>query len=89
MATEETDTNSIAYPAIISDQECNFVEISLSENLMIYHAWSKNNDNGCHSLSLKVKNLIFNINVKPAPWSSINYVREFCKKLAKYVGSCV
>lgn len=89
MATEETNTNSIAYPAIVSDQECNFVETSLSENLKIYHAWSKNNDNGCHSIILKVKNLIFNISVKPTAWTSINYARDFCKKLANYVENCV
>lgn len=89
MATEETNTNSIAYPAIVSDQECNFMETNLSENLKIYHAWSKNNDNGCHSIILKVKNLIFNISVKPSAWTSINYTREFCKKLAKYLESCV
>ena len=65
MATEEKNTNSIDYPDIVSDQKCNFAQTSLSENLKIYHAWSKHNDNGCHSIILKVKNLIFNISLKP------------------------
>jgi hypothetical protein len=67
MATDGSNNNLIPYPAIVSDQECNFCEISLASNLKVYHAWSKNNDNGCHSIILRIKNLILNISIKPAP----------------------
>lgn len=85
MVTDANNKSAIPYPAIVSDQECNFSEISLDDNLKIYHAWSKKNDNGCHSMIFKVNHLIFNCSIKPAPWTSLNYARDLCQKLDQHI----
>lgn len=82
MVTGEKNIHSIAYPAIVSDQACNFVNTNLSEQIKIYHAWSKRNNNGCHVIVCHLSGIVFYLCIKPAPWTSVDYARALCKKIA-------
>lgn len=78
LTTKEDSKYAISYPAIICDQESNFVTQKLDNGHRIYHAWSKKLDYGCHSLIFKHNNIIFNYIIKPAPWTTIDWVKNLC-----------
>lgn len=84
LITPDSSPHKIPYPAVVADQECNYAEIDLGEGAPLYHAWSKLNENGSHTLIFKMGDVIINCIIKPAPWTTIEWVRELCEKVYNY-----
>ena len=82
LVTPVTSLHGIPYPPVVSDQECNFTEQTLKHGNPLYHAWSKNNDNGCHSIVFMKDDLVFNCAIKPAPWTTIRWARDLCDTIS-------
>ncbi len=76
LVTKSDDAHAIKYPPALGDQECNSAVIYLDIGGTLYHAWSKVNDNGCHTLIFKIRETVINCIVKPAPWTSVDWARE-------------
>ena len=78
LVTPVTSPHGIPYPPVVSDQECNFTEKTLKNGNRLYHAWSKNNDNGSHSMVFMKDDWVLNCAIKPAPWTTLSWARELC-----------
>lgn len=78
VSKSDSDTG-IIYPPQLSDQQCNYFVVHINDN-ELHHAWSKTNDNGCHSLVFKTHGCVVNCIVKPAPWTTIDWLRFLCAK---------
>lgn len=81
LVTANNSKHSIQYPPQLDDQVCHSEVYSLRNTEPLYHAWSRTNENGSHSLVLKIKDEIINCIVKPAPWTNIKWVRELCQNI--------
>ena len=83
LVTKQNDINRIQFPPNLCDQECHYVEKILGNGEKIYHAWSKTNTNGCHSLIFKTQDVIINCIIKPAPWTTVDWARNICTTIIK------
>lgn len=81
LATKEDAKYKIQYPPVLSDQECNYAVHKLENGEPLYHAWSKTNDNGSHTLVFKNSDSIINCIIKPAPWTKLHWAKEFCSRI--------
>lgn len=81
LVTPNSSKNSIQYPPQLGDQACCSTPYPLKDDELLYHAWSKTNENGSHSLVFKIKDEIVNCIIKPAPWTTIKWVRDLCQSI--------
>lgn len=79
LSTHQDSEYAIQYPPKLGDQKCEYSEIEMDQESKIYHAWSKNNENGCHTLIFKVKDSVINCIIKPAPWTTVEWAENLCK----------
>jgi hypothetical protein len=81
LVTANNSKHSIQYPPESGDQVCHSAVYQLNNGEALYHAWSKTNENGSHSLVFRIKDETINCIVKPAPWTTIEWVRELCQNI--------
>ncbi len=84
LVTHRDAEYSIQYPPKLGDQECHSAIHSLKNGENLHHAWSKTNENGCHSLVFQTKSETINCIVKPAPWTTAHWARELCQHALTY-----
>ncbi|MBX3709995.1 MAG: hypothetical protein KIT56_08015 [Gammaproteobacteria bacterium] len=84
LVTHRDAEYSIQYPPRLDDQACHNTIHKLENGESLYHAWSKTNENGCHSLVFQTKGEVINCIVKPAPWTTMSWaIRLFQNILVK------
>jgi hypothetical protein len=83
LVTSKNSDYAIQYPPELGDQACHIARHSLKSGETLYHAWSKTNENGCHSLVFQTKNETVNCIIKPAPWTTIRWAKDLCTNLEK------
>jgi len=81
LTTEQDGEHSIQFPPKLGDQECEYAALTLENGEVLYHAWSKNNEHGCHSLVFKAKDTVVNCIIKPSPWTTVNWARHICSQI--------
>lgn len=81
LVTKASEPNAIQFPPGLSDQECHYKVHTLRNGDALYHAWSKTNDSGSHSLIFKKDEVIINCIIKPAPWTTLNWARNLCENM--------
>ena len=73
---------SISVPPTISDQECTNKTLTINKNIY-YYATSKNFAFGSHEVVFKNNSFNFMIIIKPAPWTSFEWVLDLLTSLIK------
>lgn len=81
LVTRKDTKHSIQYPPILGDQACHSTIYKLKNGENLYHAWSKTNEFGCHSLVFQTQNETINCIVKPAPWTTKHWAAELCQNV--------
>lgn len=81
LVTHKSGKYVIQYPPQLGDQECNSTTHQLQNGLNLYHAWSKTNENGSHSLVFQTNEEVINCIIKPAPWTTSAWVVDLCNSI--------
>lgn len=84
LVTNKSSNNAIQYPPQLDDQACHSAVHSLKNSESLYHAWSKTNENGSHSLVFKTQKEVINCIIKSAPWTTTYWAIELCQHILTY-----
>jgi hypothetical protein len=80
LCTQTDSPFSISVPPTISDQECTNKTLTINKNTF-YYATSKNFAFGSHEVVYKNNSYSFTIIIKPAPWTSYEWVLDLLTSL--------
>jgi hypothetical protein len=74
----------IAFPPVISDQECANKILNIGKNTF-YYATSTNFAFGCHEIVFTNDSFNFMIIIKPTPWTNFEWVTNLLTSLEKEI----
>lgn len=80
LCTQKNSSFPIAFPPVISDQECVNKILNIGKNTF-YYATSTNFAFGCHEIVFTNDSFNFMIIIKPAPWTNFEWVTNLLTSL--------